>query len=147
MQLAQHFLDATLRDFGREPVSLTQQQVESLRSYDWPGNVRELKNVIERAVILSRDGRLRLDLGKSDAPAIPEGLEGAGAPGADREAQKDDILTEDEMKAFQRRNMLRALERSGWKVSGKDGAAALLGLRPTTLADRIRAFDLKKPAA
>ncbi|MDX1480776.1 MAG: sigma 54-interacting transcriptional regulator [Woeseiaceae bacterium] len=147
VQLAQHFLDATLRDFGREPVSLTQQQVESLRSYDWPGNVRELKNVIERAVILSRDGRLRLDLGKSDAPAIPEGLEGAGAPGADREAQKDDILTEDEMKAFQRRNMLRALERSGWKVSGKDGAAALLGLRPTTLADRIRAFDLKKPAA
>ena len=147
VQLAQHFLDATLRDFGREPVSLTQQQVESLRSYDWPGNVRELKNVIERAVILSRDGRLRLDLGKTDAPVIPEGLEGAGAPGADREARKDDVLTEDEMRAFQRRNMLAALERTGWKVSGKDGAAALLGLRPTTLADRIRAFDLKKPAA
>jgi PAS domain S-box-containing protein len=56
IQLAVHFLDQVCREFGRPTPVLTQGQVEALRRYDWPGNVRELKNVIERAVILSRGG-------------------------------------------------------------------------------------------
>lgn len=55
------------------------------------------------------------------------------------------ILTEKDMKSLQRNNLLAALRRSGWKVSGSGGAAELLGIRPTTLADRIRSFGIRKP--
>ena len=62
VQLAAHFLEQVCRQFGRPCPPLTPAQIEALRRYDWPGNVRELKNVIERAVILSRGSVLRLDL-------------------------------------------------------------------------------------
>ena len=62
MQLAQHFLEQTCKDFGREPMTLTRAQAANMKAYSWPGNVRELKNVIERAVILSPGKTLRLDL-------------------------------------------------------------------------------------
>jgi transcriptional regulator with GAF, ATPase, and Fis domain len=54
------------------------------------------------------------------------------------------VLTEKELKAMQKRNLLNALKQTNWRVSGKTGAAELLGIRPTTLNDRIRAFGIKK---
>ncbi|MEL7375273.1 MAG: sigma 54-interacting transcriptional regulator, partial [Pseudomonadota bacterium] len=69
--LAQHFLQQTVRDFGRKPMQLTRRQAEALSRYPWPGNVRELKNVIERAVILSPGANLRLDLSLPEAEAEP----------------------------------------------------------------------------
>ncbi len=62
IQLAQHFLETICNDFGRPPFKLTRSQAALISAYDWPGNVRELKNVIERAVILSKGNILRLDL-------------------------------------------------------------------------------------
>ena len=59
--IAQHFL--RLASEGRAAPTLTQRDAKELEAYDWPGNVRELRNVIERALILSRGGRLRFDLG------------------------------------------------------------------------------------
>ncbi len=139
VQLAQHFLVQTCKDFGREPLSLTRTQAASLKSYDWSGNVRELKNVIERAVILSPGKVLRLDL---SMPAIEVDHEAA----PQRPDQGDEVLTEKDMREFQVANTLRALKQSNWKVSGKGGAAELLGVKATTLADRIRAYGIKKPA-
>lgn len=138
IQLARHFLESTYKDFGREPLPLTQSQVDAIAGYDWPGNVRELKNVIERAVILSKGGALQLDL-----PSVGAASHSAPAPSVDHEPSQ--ILTENDMRELQKRNMQAALEKSGWKVSGPNGAAALLGVRPTTLADRIKAFELQKP--
>ena len=71
VQLAQHFLQQTCNDFGRKPMTLTNRQAEFIKQYDWPGNVRELKNVIERAVILSRGNVLRLYL-SLPATVIPD---------------------------------------------------------------------------
>lgn len=143
VQLAQHFLDSTLKDFGREPLSLTQAQVQAILAYDWPGNVRELKNVIERAVILSRGGSLRLDL---SLPSSAESVRAAPPAGAtDSGTGGDRVMTEQEMKSLQRANLLAALEQTNWKVSGRGGAAELLGIRPTTLADRIKAWKLRRP--
>jgi len=139
VQLAQHFLDQTCRDFGREAMTLTRAQVENLRRYDWPGNVRELKNVIERAVILSPGKVLRLDKSMPDLKMEEE----LTSPAAIVAGQ---ILTETEMREFQRQNIVDALRQSDWRVSGKGGAAELLGVRPTTLADRIRSSGIKKPA-
>ena len=140
IQLAQHFLESTCQDFGRKPMMLTKSQADEIRNYDWPGNVRELKNVIERAVILSPGNVLRLDLSMPGASAKTDG----GAPSDDL-APEQTILTERDMKELQKKNILAALRRTNWRVSGTDGAAELLGVRPTTLSDRIRSFGLRKP--
>ena len=139
VQLAQHFMEQTCTDFGREVLTLTQAQTANLRAYDWPGNVRELKNVIERAVILSTGKVLRLDL------SMP-GLKAAVEDVADTAIATGEVLSEKELREFERNNTLKALEQANWKVSGPGGAAELLGVRPTTLADRIRTMNIQKPA-
>ena len=146
IQLAVHFLEKICRDFGRAVPNFTQSQVDEMRHYDWPGNIRELKNLIERAVILSRgDGRLELSLPgngvsmrgvevKTEEPMRINGGNGKS------------FLTEKEMKRQQRENIRRALDHAGWRVSGTGGAAELLGLKPSTLTDRMRTLGLEKPA-
>jgi PAS domain S-box-containing protein len=140
IQLAQHFLERTCKDFGRTPMTLTRAQANNLLEYDWPGNVRELKNVIERAVILSPGNVLRLDLSMPNMAIVQnvkpvQQIERSGG-----------IQTEKEMREHQKQNLLAALKETNWRVSGPDGAAELLGVKPTTLADRIRSFGIRKPA-
>jgi len=140
VQLAQHFLEQTCKDFGREILTLTRAQTANLRSYDWPGNVRELKNVIERAVILSQGKVLRLDLSMPGLkPSSPESV----SPDGDN----DEILTEKQIKELQKANLVKALKQANWRVSGVGGAAELLGVRPTTLADRVRTYKIKRPSS
>jgi PAS domain S-box-containing protein len=139
VQLAQHFLEQTCKDFGREVLTLTRAQAANLKSYDWPGNVRELKNVIERAVILSPGKVLRLDM---SMPVFRPNE----SPVATEPVHADEVLTEKDIREFQRANILRALQQSNWKVSGSGGAAELLGVRPTTLADRMRSFKIMRPS-
>lgn len=139
VQLAQHFLAQACEDFGREALTLTQTQAADMRAYDWPGNVRELKNVIERAVILSPGKALRLDLSM-------RGLKVVTDVAAVVDTAADAILTDKELREFQRNNIVKAMRQANWKVSGAGGAAELLGVRPTTLADRIRIMNIKKPA-
>jgi len=140
IQLAQHFLEATCNEFGRKPMTLTRNQADEIRNYAWPGNVRELKNVIERAVILSQGNVLRLDLSLADT-----GVEIAAGSQNDDLATESLILTEKDMKILQKKNLLAALRQTNWRVSGKGGAAELLGVRPTTLADRIKSFGVRRP--
>lgn len=140
MQLAQNFLDRAQADFGRPELTLTRAQANNLRDYDWPGNVRELKNVIERAVILSPGNVLRLDL---SMPNISVARQREHTP---TQAPQTGILTEKEMREYQKQNIVAALKETGWRVSGTHGAAELLGVKPTTLADRIRTFGIKRPA-
>jgi PAS domain S-box-containing protein len=141
IQLAQHFLTITCQDFGRNPMVLTKAQAEMLRSYDWPGNVRELKNVIERAVILSPKNSLRLDL---SLPLATKGPEKRGRPM--ETPAHGQVHTDAHMRQLMKTNMVAALEQAGWRVSGKGGAAEILGIRPTTLTDRMKAYDIRKPA-
>ncbi len=138
MQLAQDFLDQTCKDFGRDAMVLTRGQAEKLRQYDWPGNVRELKNVIDRAVILSPGNVLRLDVSMPDVNLHLD------EPSVVAQAEET-ILSEKEMRDFQKKNLVIALKQTNWRVSGPDGAAALLGVKSTTLADRIRTYGIKKP--
>jgi transcriptional regulator with GAF, ATPase, and Fis domain len=117
---------------------LTRGQAEKLRQYDWPGNVRELKNVIERAVILSPGNVLRLDVSMPDVDLHLD------EPSVSAQAG-DIFLSEKEMRDFQKKNLVTALKQTNWRVSGPDGAAALLGVKSTTLADRIRTYGIRKP--
>jgi DNA-binding NtrC family response regulator len=139
IQIASHFLERTCQDFGHRPLTLSKQQAALLKRYDWPGNVRELKNVIERAVILSRGKVLRLDLAMSDILNAP------AASAADEPERRHQLLTEAEVRELERKNTLLALELAQWRVSGPNGAAKLLGVKPTTLADRMKKHKLRKP--
>jgi transcriptional regulator with GAF, ATPase, and Fis domain len=139
VQLASHFLERTCQEFGHRPLTLSRQQAALLKRYDWPGNIRELKNVIERAVILSRGKVLRLDLAMSDilhAPAAPDGAQ---------EIAGTTLLTDSALREIERKNTELALSLADWRVSGPNGAAKLLGVKPTTLADRMRKFKIAKP--
>ena len=138
IQLARHFLQNTCNDFGRDHMQLTRSQADMLLAYSWPGNVRELKNVIERAVILSPRNVLRLDLSMANA-----GMDVRQADIIARTA--GEIMTESDLRELQKNNLLAALQQTQWKVSGPGGAAELLGVKATTLADRIRTFGLQKP--
>ena len=142
VMLAVHFLEQVCREFGRSNLTLTQNQVAALRRYDWPGNVRELKNVIERAVILSPGKTLRLDLSLRDTDPDSSAVEST----ADAPLTNDQFQTDEQMKERQRENMLSALKVAGWRISGQGGAAELLGMKPSTLTDRMRTMGLQKPA-
>jgi len=134
--LANHFLELACQKFGKKTLKLRQNDLRLLQSYAWPGNIRELQNVVERAVITSQNGRLAFDLPLAPAAAEPRQLEAA--------EQSRETLPDEEMQERVRRNMLAALERCNWKLFGDDGAAALLGMKPTTLTSRIKRLGLKQ---
>ncbi|MGC5780523.1 sigma 54-interacting transcriptional regulator [Methylobacterium sp. NFXW15] len=133
--IAQHFLQAAARRLRVPEPRLTEGDVRRLCRYPWPGNVRELENAIERAVILSTRGRLRLDL-----PETETGLRtGPVATGVAPAARPPN---ENERRARDRAEIEAALALTGGRVFGPGGAAELLGVKPTTLASRIKAHGI-----
>ncbi len=136
--LARHFLDRICEELGREPIHLTRSQLATLAAHDWPGNVRELKNVIERAVVLTSGPRLRLDqaLVPARTPAV-----------ADVTPDADEILTDADFQELERANLLAALRRAEGRVSGPGGAAELVGLKPSTMAYRMKKLGIEHPSS
>ncbi|MCB9767194.1 MAG: sigma 54-interacting transcriptional regulator [Candidatus Omnitrophica bacterium] len=134
---------AFARDFsgrmGRTLGALGPEILSRLSAYSWPGNVRELENVIERAIITSPNGGLNLDRALPDAEPLLQPVQS--------EVMTDRVLNIEEMNRLEKENLLRALERTDWKVSGPKGAAALLGMKPTTLASRLKALQITRPVA
>lgn len=134
--LAQHFLTSESKSF-KSDLRLSEGDVRRLMQYDWPGNVRELQNVIERAAILAQNGRLRIDLPIQQGAAEPQ-----AASRRPRNGASQAIMTDDEMRDYERSNIFAALKASGGKVFGKGGAAELLAIKPTTLASRIKSLGI-----
>jgi PAS domain S-box-containing protein len=140
--LASYFLDKFSRRMGVSVTALTQADKQMLRTYPWPGNVRELQNVIERAVIIAPDGRI--DLTGIMPPAPPNNLSG----GMDRPLPASPtgrLLTGKDLKRIEKENMILALEKTGWRVSGEKGAARLLGMNPSTFASRMKKLGVLRP--
>jgi transcriptional regulator with GAF, ATPase, and Fis domain len=139
--LVTHFIEVFSRRLNRPVPRLTEANLMDMKAHDWPGNVRELQNIIERALILSPHGRLHFDLPRvnSGAPLPGQSLSDAAS------SPTTPILTEADIGALQKQNMLAALTRSDWKIYGKDGAARLLGIKPTTLIERMRRLKIKRP--
>jgi PAS domain S-box-containing protein len=139
--LAEHFLERTCKDLGRDSMRLSKQQVKQLTSHSWPGNIRELRNVIERAVILSTGNRARLDLALSDS----SGYQMEVIPS---QTQTEDVgfVTDAEMREREKANLVAALNHVDGRVWGPDGAAALLGIKPSTMAYRMKVLGVDKPA-
>jgi transcriptional regulator with GAF, ATPase, and Fis domain len=135
--LAKHFVELSVKELRCPKPRLTRAAVAGLQNYDWPGNIRELRNVIERAVILARGGPLHFDLPVTDsAPLAPSAQPDPGEEG------EVEFFTEAEMRRRERENLLALLNKAGWKIKGPDGAAELLGVKPTTLLSRIKKMGL-----
>ncbi len=144
--LASHFVNLSVRDLKSAKPRLTRAAVTELLNYDWPGNVRELRNVIERAVILARGGALSFDLPVTDAPAnTPRPTHQAQVSEGSNGTPK--LLTEAELRSLERNNLLANLEAAKWKIRGPDGAAELLGVKPTTLYSRMQKLGIKPPVS
>ena len=121
--LALHFLRLTCARLNKPKPIVTERTLHELKRYRWPGNVRELANVIERGVILSKDGKLIVEIARRHL---------GGSIG------RETVLTEAELDDLARANLINCLKETRGKVSGTDGAASLLGVRPTTLYSRLK---------
>lgn len=125
--LVRHFVDVFSTKMGKQIEEVSAETMEAFRSYAWPGNIRELQNLIERAVILSRNGML------------PNTLP-AARPHKPVHFKAPIKLTESE-----RALILEALESVGWVIGGPNGAAAKLGLKRTTLIHRMKKLRIERP--
>jgi formate hydrogenlyase transcriptional activator len=118
------FVNQFEKSLGKQIESIPKKSMEALMNYSWPGNIRELKNVIEHAMIMSSSSTLEI------APPIRKANELSGSYS----------LTD-----IERRHILEVLSSSGWRISGKNGAAEILGMKRTTLQSKIRALGIKRP--
>jgi len=139
--LAKHFVELSVKELRCPKPRLTRAGIATLQSYDWPGNIRELRNVIERAVIISRGGVLDFDLPVTNSQPAPSRLTSLEADGPVPE-----FFTEPELQRRERENLVIVLQKTDWKIRGPDGAAEVLGVKPTTLLSRMKKMGLRRPA-
>ena len=133
--LADVFVKKFAQKLGRTIGPISEEAARQLQAYDWPGNVRELENVMERAVIIA-------DMGQLDfRRALPESAEKvASVPSALAR-----VLTVEDLQQLERNNLIAALDSCDWRVSGENGAAQVLGMKPSTLNSRMQALGIKRP--
>jgi transcriptional regulator of acetoin/glycerol metabolism len=110
---------------GKEIERIPNKTMQALQSYSWPGNVRELRNVIEHTMILNRDKSLVISMPDADFEAQPA-------------SRLDDV---------ERRHIMSVLERTGWRVAGKGGAAEALGLKRTTLYSKMKKLGIDRSSS
>jgi DNA-binding NtrC family response regulator len=138
--LATHFIDLSVKELGCARPILTRFGIETLQKYDWPGNIRELRNVIERAAIVAQGGPIAFDV-----PVDGTAMDLSDLKQTSNEREEGKILTETEIRRRECENIFVVLQKTGWKIKGADGAARLLGVKPTTLISRIKRMGLVRP--
>jgi len=132
--LVNHFVKMFNRRMGKQVDSIPPETMAAFQWYSWPGNIRELQNLVERAVILSRDGVLPNPLHKKQTELM--------IPGVHRARTFQSSMTlEDSDRAL----IVETLEQAGWIVGGPRGAAAKLGLKRTTLLAKMRRLGISRP--
>ncbi|WP_426385442.1 sigma 54-interacting transcriptional regulator [Pseudomonas brassicacearum] len=129
--LASHFLKLIGARLNMPGHRLSKGDMARLQAYDWPGNIRELQNVIERALITATGAELNIDLPNAAASSQVDVVE-----------VNSRIMTEQELRTLERDNLCAAMSACGGKLFGKDGAAELLGIKPTTLASRLKKLGI-----
>jgi len=123
--LVEFYVEKIARRMGKTITHITTSVMGELQSYPWPGNIRELENVLERAVINSSGPKLHLaDQLKKPPKHLPTGT--------------------DTLEAVERNHIIRVLEQTNWKVSGKNSAAEILGLDRSTLRARMIKLNIQK---
>jgi len=124
--LVNHFIDKYSQKLGNEITKIPQSTIKQLTKYNWPGNVRELENIIERAMIVSEGGHLK----------IGDWLKG------EVESNDDQLVS---LERYERDYIIKVLNKTNWKISGKNGAAEILDMKPTTLESRMKKLKISRP--
>ena len=135
-QLVAHFLDRFSKKTGKTMAGVSTRTMESLVNYSWPGNIREMQNVIERGVVLSQNSVL--DLGTDVLPAEvahPSALSALNPETSGHAAPLSPVP--DALEEVERHHILAVLDRTRWVINGPRGAAAILGMHPSTLRSRM----------
>ena len=134
-QIVMAFLEQSANRMGKSIQSVSQETMRLLVDYSWPGNVRELQNIIERGVVLSRGSILKLG-----ADLLP-----IEASGTSREsAWIAETKNNDSLEEIERQHILRVLGRTGWVISGPNGAGAILDLHPNTLRSLMHRLGIRR---
>jgi len=131
--LTHHFMNLACEHLNMPYPKVTKATINALASYHWPGNIREMQNVVERGVILAQGGKLVFEYTSNEDRASEQ------LPFE----QSDTYKTEIEMIALEKQNLLTCLKASNGKVSGINGAAELLGVKPTTFYSRMKRHAIK----
>ena len=137
--LVTHFVKMFCHRMGKQIDTILPETMAAFQWYSWPGNIRELQNLVERAVILSRDGLLPNPLPKEQADLIIPGLHRT------RSFHSSNFHSAMTLEDSDRALIVEALEQAGWIVGGPRGAAAKLGLKRTTLLARMRRMGISRP--
>jgi transcriptional regulator with GAF, ATPase, and Fis domain len=127
--LVNHFIAKFNKKIGKKIETVSASTLNALQEYHWPGNVRELENVIERAVIVSQGNSLQV----LDSFVL--------IPNVEVQPTRLDVKA---LIEFEHDYVLQILEKTGWRIDGKDGAALLLGLNPSTLRARMRKYGISR---
>lgn len=133
--LVAHFVKQSSVRMNRSLPKITQGTMSRLTTHTWPGNIRELQNAIERALILSQGGPLNFELPASGEPSLKSSR---------RSETPASFLTREELRQQERESITTALQLCRGRIFGPEGAAILLGMKPTTLASRIKALGIKR---
>ena len=140
--LASHFVEITVEEIKCPRPRLTRAGINQLLNYHWPGNIRELCNAIQQAAILAQGGDMDFNLpvdGRQTKIGWPGSVHQHGVGAG--------YLTEAQIRQCKRQNLLVVLRKTGWKIKGVDGAAELLGVKPTTLISQIERLGLRRSAS
>lgn len=138
-KLAHAFIEKFSKRNGISIDPIRAEELARLKSYSWPGNVRELQNVIERAVITSVSGTINLDRALPGSDVIT-GTRTTSSP----DTNDRNVMSDTELKELEKTNIIRALNKTGWKIAGDKGAAVLLGLPTSTLNSKIKSLGITK---
>lgn len=140
--LVEHFVRVFAERQHKPVPRMSSAALERIMSYGWPGNIRELQNLIERAVILTNAPVIQADAIPLGRGVRPQPAPAAGSiPTADSSPTRIVQFSEAE-----RRAIIRALEQTGWRISGRNGAAELLGLKSTTLHAKMKKLGIRRPS-
>jgi formate hydrogenlyase transcriptional activator len=137
--LVRHFTQQFSRRMKKAIETIPSAAMDALCQYHWPGNIRELQNVIERAVIVSTGSALTVDVADLKFPKAGHVIEKATSPKSPTSGALHDVLEQSE-----RQQILKALEQCNWVVAGLNGAAAHLGMKRSTLQQRIRKLGIAR---
>jgi transcriptional regulator with GAF, ATPase, and Fis domain len=137
--LAEVFLGEASRRLGRLFDPISEEVLAALRRYEWPGNIRELQNVIERASVVSIGRRFQLPEGWAVSLGPLSITEAAEVRRAIESPPREATLEE-----LERSHILQVLQQTRWRVEGSKGAAAILGLNPSTLRSRMHKLGIKR---
>ncbi len=136
--LLAHFINKVCSRLNQPKPSISKAQMQHLQSYRWPGNIRELENIIERQVILAKGGKLDFSFLVDKPEQVNSSQISAVKP--------DELMTNNQYQTLEIANIEKALKQSKGKIYGDNGAAELLGLKPTTLASKIKKYRIDKKA-